>query len=322
MAKETGIEWTDATFNPWVGCTKVSPGCDHCYAEARMDTRLHIVNWGPGAERKRTSAKNWKGPREWNDEADHFEALYGRRRRVFCASLADVYDNEVDPQWRADLFELIQETPRLDWLLLTKRIGNVPKLTPFFLPHNVWLGASIVNQEEANRDVAKLLDVKANNPGIKVFLSMEPLLSKVSLQFITWHVTGDPWDDNRWHLNMDALEGFKATSQQSGVTIPRLDWVIVGGESGPGARPMDPRWVRMLRAECEKAGTPFLFKQWGEWVTADQSPVDLDFLRGKDGSKIIARDGEIYYRVGKHRAGRTLDGQLHDGYPKAVPAAA
>lgn len=200
MSDTTSIEWTDSTFNPWSGCTKVSPGCDHCYAESMMDTRLHRVQWGAGQARVRTSPANWRKPLQWNAQADAFFAKHGRRQRVFCASLADVFDNEVDPQWRVDLFDLIDATQDLDWLLLTKRIGNVlPMIQEVAerrsdrmclpsprLPDNVWLGATIVDQREADRDVPKLLATAAR---VK-FLSMEPLLGAVKIS--EWLKPGYP----------------------------------------------------------------------------------------------------------------------------------
>lgn len=124
MSENSKIEWTDHTFNPFLGCTKVSPGCDHCYAENLMDTRLHKVVWGQHGKRVRTSAATWREPIRWNARHAEFFAAHGRRQRVFCASLADVFDNAVDPAWRGDLFRLIADTPNLDWLLLTKRIGK------------------------------------------------------------------------------------------------------------------------------------------------------------------------------------------------------
>src|ERR1700730_6921319 len=123
VAENSKIEWTDHTFNPWIGCTKVSPACDHCYAEAMMDTRYGRVRWGAGEDRSRTSKANWQQPLKWNRIAQ----ADGARPLVFCASLADVFDNEVDPLWRRELFALIEATPSLIWLLLTKRIGNVVK---------------------------------------------------------------------------------------------------------------------------------------------------------------------------------------------------
>lgn len=239
MADDTSIEWCDHTFNPWEGCQKVSPGCDHCYAETR-NARFNgtAVNWGPGAPRRRTSRANWKKPLKWNREADAFMAKQGRRQRVFCASLADVFDNAVDPQWRRDLFALIDQTPNLDWLLLTKRIGNVPNMLPApfdfaKLYPNVWLGITVVNQEEADRDIPKLLAIDAS---IR-FLSMEPLLGPIRLE-------------PEW--------------------LELLDWAILGGESGRDARPLYPGWARGPRDQCAAAGVPFLFKQWGEWAWAER----------------------------------------------------
>ena len=169
MSENSKIEWCDHTFNPWEGCQKVGPGCDHCYAEAR-NARFgggSAINWGPGATRRRTSPSNWRKPLAWNAAHDEFFAAHGRRQRVFCASLADVFDNAVSVQWRYDLLRLIMNTPNLDWLLLTKRIGNAEAMLEQamraltvgregwrdnYLP-NIWLGATIVNQEEADRDV-------------------------------------------------------------------------------------------------------------------------------------------------------------------------
>lgn len=147
MGENSKIEWTNHTFNPWIGCQKVSPGCDHCNAESLMDTRLGRVRWGPRGERVLTSRANWAKPRQWAKAA----AKAGVRHRVFCASLADVFDNRVPEIWRSDLFALIEDTPELDWLLLTKRPENVRKmLRPKWdkiLPPNIWLGATCEDQE-------------------------------------------------------------------------------------------------------------------------------------------------------------------------------
>lgn len=334
MSENTKIEWCDHTFNPWEGCQKVGPGCDHCYAETR-NARFAggtAINWGPGAPRRRTSASNWNKPRAWNAKADAFFAEHGRRQRVFCASLADVFDNAVDPQWRADLFALIHATPNLDWLLLTKRIGNVPDmlvqlshgsdpdltlLDMMPLP-NVWIGATITSQAEAGRDIPKLLAV----PAAKRFLSMEPLLGSVNLTPFLWSKAStsdwmgdppDPTDPNQGHPLM---------------RITGIDWVIVGGESGPGARPMHPEWARSLRDQCQAAGTPFLFKQWGEWMPGSQLTSNGKIMSqspeswtdgGGDTFKfpMAALDGSDggSYRVGKKTAGRFLDGRSWDGFP-------
>ncbi len=318
------IEWTDHTFNPWEGCHKVSPGCDHCYAETR-NARFgggQAVNWGTGAPRRRTSVANWRKPLAWNAAHDAFFAAHGRRQRVFCASLADVFDNAVDPAWRADLFELIERTPNLDWLLLTKRVGNVKGMVPLpwiskpfqhgphpaniypaGWPANVWIGASIVNQDEADRDVPKLLAV----PARVRFLSMEPLLGPVDFyaSSAAWFKRGyTPWS------NGPILQG--------------IDWIIVGGESGPGARPMHPDWARSLRDQCATASVPFLFKQWGEWLPAIEGQSVLGKTLILEGAAPFTdkpqwhgfEDRQQVARVGKKAAGRKLDGVQHDGFPE------
>lgn len=367
MAENTKIEWTDHTFNPWEGCQKVGPGCDHCYAETR-NARFAggtAANWGPGAPRRRTSTSNWNKPKAWNANAEAFMAVHGRRQRVFCASLADVFDNAVDPAWRADLFALILATPNLDWLLLTKRIGNVrgmlselshgndPDLSLLdMMPlPNVWLGATITSQPEADRDITKLQEV----PARVRFLSMEPLLGPVDLTQVMRRAEsgrGDPDSPDVWTYCDNALTGFRA-HQCGGHTDPEraIDWVIVGGESGPGARPMHPDWARSLRDQCNAAGVPFLFKQWGEWLPGENEPHPD--VKERDGSprrvahhqdgrwgtsttKITdtnyvtwdaegtMRPGKVDYRwrvmswaekVGKKAAGRLLDGRTWDGFP-------
>jgi len=342
MAETSKIEWTDSTFNPWEGCQKVGPGCDHCYAENR-NARFgggQAPNWGPGAPRRRTSAANWKQPLLWEREHEAFMLAHGRRRRVFCASLADVFDNEAPAEWRAELFALISLTPHLDWLLLTKRIGNVPSMLeqPGMqkegLPANVWLGATVVNQAEADRDIPKLLAV----PARVRFLSIEPMLGPIDLRYVVlsdsaFAVSADAppeWQGiKRVRVGVNALRGAKLYDGA------RLDWVICGGESGPHARPMHPDWARSLRDQCAAAGVPFLFKQWGEWVPYEHSEQP-PFLFSQHGHEIDghalpdfeSEDGKtqrewlcdwadqiLARRVGKKAAGRLLDGVTHDGLP-------
>lgn len=183
MANQTKIEWADSTFNPWVGCTKVSAGCAHCYAEQSTPARALGVPWGPASPRRRTSAKNWKLPLRWQDQSPEFYLQHERRRRVFCASLADVFDAEVDPTWRNDLWDLVARTPDLDWLLLTKRPENFDAFLPSgfagdpFFGH-VWLGVSVEDQKRADERIGLLLQQQAS----VLFLSMEPLLGPVSIR--------------------------------------------------------------------------------------------------------------------------------------------
>lgn len=301
MGADTKIEWAHHSFNPWYGCQKVGPGCDNCYAEG-WAKRSGLVQWGVGADRRRSSAANWRKPLKWNAEAERL----GIRYRVFCASLADVFDNAVPAEWRRDLFDLIEITPHLDWLLATKRIGNVERMIPdrwsVALPLNVWLGITVTDQAEADRDIPKLLAVKTL--GVR-FLSIEPLLGPVELDCVdrppNWKQPIDECDDG-----IDPLRYRSARGEQRGI-----DWVIVGGESGPHARPMHPDWVRSLRDQCAAAGVPFLFKQWGEWLPAGQ-----DGNPEHDPFEINASDSPV--RIGKAAAGRLLDGALHDEYPKVL----
>lgn len=281
MGKNSAIEWTDHTFNPWLGCSKVSDGCANCYAETLMDKRIGRVQWGPNGTRVATSAAYWKQPRAWNAEAQRTDV----RRRVFCGSLCDVFEDRHDTNaWRISLLELIELTHGLDWLLLTKRPENVVRLIQeaagrsvenFFErnPH-VWIGTSVEDQNTADLRIRELVRV----PARVRFLSMEPLLQAVC---------PEPW-------------------------LGQLHWVIVGGESGRNARPMHPNSVRLIRDLCVDEGVPFFFKQWGEWWPHEQG-------QWCDGPSI---DPDVpdadYYKVGKKAAGRLLDGREWSEVPSAL----
>lgn len=246
MGETTTISWCDKTFNCWVGCTKVSPACDSCYAESWAKRTGHPELWT--GERRRTTLANWNQPVKWNATAKRL----GVRHRVFCASLADVFDNQVPEQWRHDLWDLIGHCPNLDWLLLTKRPQNIAKMLPTDWDtgyQNVWLGTTAENQIEANRRVPHLLAV----PAAVRFLSCEPLLGPIDLTEI------EHAPDHCIH----ALWGVKAETDGTASFGPKLDWIIVGGESGPKARPMNMDWVRSLHRQCSAAGTAFHFKQVG-----------------------------------------------------------
>lgn len=238
MGENSKIEWCDHTFNPVLGCVKVSTGCKHCYAEAMMDARWKKAEWGPNTRRIRTSAANWRQPLRWNAIAK----ATGRRARVFCASLADVFEDH--PDWvepRVDLFRMIVHTPHLDWLLLTKRPENVmPMLDAMGWPSlmdNVWLGTSVEDQPAAYKRIPELRKISAK----VLFLSVEPMLGPLDLEDLAYEAAGPAW------------AGYNKL----------VDWVIAGGESGPKARPMEAEWVRSLRDQCVGAGVPFFFKQWG-----------------------------------------------------------
>lgn len=338
MSENSKIEWTDHTFNPWEGCQKVSPGCDHCYAEAR-NARFAggtAINWGPGAPRRRTSAANWRKPVQWNSQ--HFVEcqechwrgsqignvngvpvcpnpkcasfdLKRARPRVFCASLADVFDNQVPDAWREDLFELIRTTPNLDWLLLTKRPQNIVRMVRShgavagngtrYLPDNIWLGTTAEDQARADQNIPALLRTIGDLGTRVTFLSVEPMLGPV---IVFSEITGE-----LLHTSGNDLEpGW-------------INWVICGGESGHGARPMHPDWARSLRDQCSDASVPFLFKQWGEWAPGSNWPDDVAIPSGErayfDGQEMDENDS--VWRVGKKAAGRHLDGRPHDDFPEA-----
>ena len=224
MGQESTIEWTDHTFNPWWGCTKISSGCDHCYADALSSRYGHNV-WGADAPRRFFGDKHWAQPVKWNRDAEKA----GVRRRVFCGSMCDWAEGRPDQaEARARLFDLIESTPDLDWQLLTKRPGAIRHLVPSHWlitpPANVWYGTSVEDQEQADKRIPQLLNV----PATIRFLSCEPLIGPIT-----------------------------------NVALPGIHWIIAGGESGIGRRPADPAWFRDLRDSCQATGVAFFFKQWG-----------------------------------------------------------
>lgn len=263
MGENTKIAWATSTFNPWVGCTKVSPGCANCYAET-WDQRWGGDHWGVGKARRRTSAANWRKPLAWDTAA----AKAGTTPRVFCGSLCDWLDPEVPSAWLADLLTLIVSTPNLRWLMLTKR----PELwrarlnrayayerevtggyeieawllgTP--LP-NVWIGATVEDQRRADERIAHLLSIPAEGR----FVSCEPLLDWVSLPYAAFPATSDI------------------------MSFGGVDWVIAGCESGPGRRPCKTDWFRSLRDQCVAAGVPFMLKQMEVAGRVEQHCPPLD----------------------------------------------
>jgi protein gp37 len=274
MAKDSRIEWTHHTFNPWWGCVRVSPACKHCYAES-WARRFGMDLWDRDGPRRPVSDLYWRQPAKWNKEAERS----GQRRRVFCASMADLFEGRADlHQWRDKLWPVIEATPFLDWLLLTKRPQNVHRLVPWtnHWPANVWLGTTAENQKYADSRIPKLLAAKARVH----FISAEPLLGPLSLE--KW--TG-------------------------------IDWVIAGGESGHGARPTNPEWIRNLRDECKQRNTAFHFKQWGHW-----SPSVPEGLSARLQTRLptAAKVSAVLYAVGKAAAGRTLDGRTWDEFPQSA----
>lgn len=303
VTENTAIEWCTHSFNPWWGCDAVSPGCDHCYART-LATRVGARDLWTG-QRRFFGDKHWREPVRWNARAQ----AAGVRERVFCASMADVFDNHLEVHGsRQRLFRLIRNTPSLDWLLLTKRIGNA---WPMMLEvmrrchggerpmENVWLGITVVNQAEAERDIPKLLATPAH---IR-FLSIEPMLEPIDLTGL-------------WSKQV----------RQHGLGLPlpadmyaKLHWIIAGGESGHHARAMHPAWVRSLRDQCQAAGVAFHFKQWGNFLPADQREAGR-FSYEDERCEHQWDDSSTGYsiRVGAKEAGRMLDGREWLEFPEAA----
>ena len=322
MSAKTGIEWTDATWNPVTGCTKVSAGCKHCYAER---------DWGR-LSAPRPQPNIYTG-RAFTDVACHPERLaeplrWAKPRRIFVNSMSDLFHEAVPDEFLPDVFAVMAVARRHVFQVLTKRATRmrevlnddvfvdavataarqiygheIPESGDFWPLPNVWLGVSVEDQATADERIPLLLDT----PAAVRWLSAEPLLGPVSLRWLPAFPENTRSICLRPSGETDHLDGLR-----------RLDWVVVGGESGPKARPMHPDWPRSLRDQCAAAGVPFLFKQHGDWLPLGKDPTTLQTESRRHGHTVSCcswPDGETAIRVGKKAAGRLLDGVLHDGYP-------
>ena len=266
MGENSKIEWTHHTFNPWWGCLKVSEACKNCYAEA-WAKRVGQSVWGARAPRRFFSDTHWSAPLRWNRRLEKT----GARERVFCASMADVFEDRPDlVEHRKRLWGLIQDTPQLDWLLLTKRPQNVRGMLPEDWGDgyaNVWLGTTVENQKRAEENLPHLVGL----PARVRFISAEPLLEQL--------------DIHAW--------------------LPDLDWVIAGGESGPKARPASPSWFRSLMIDCMSYDVAFHFKQWGDWAPGDGENLAKARKSAEDGTPMVKVGKKL---AGRQLDGRTHDG--------------
>ena len=331
MAENSSIEWTNHTFNGIRGCVEISPACDHCYARVQSKRNPRLLGaWGSKADggvRVLAPDAYWKAPLVWDAKA----AERGIRERVFAYSLADVFERWDDTlvdikgqpvastmdDTRGRLFQLINNTPNLDWLLLTKRPENIePMLSKLVFRHpllpgreltawdllqlgkfpNVWFGTTVENQEQAGKRIPELIKI----PATVRFLSMEPLLGPVDLRFVV---------SNK--VDYDALTGLRSFGHGN-----KIDWVIAGGESGPEARPSHPDWFRSLRDQCVATKTAFFFKQWGDLLPHCQSTSDTQRNPVPFPSPHNPAKANIYYRVGKKVAGRSLDSVEWSQFPE------
>ncbi len=332
MGEQTAIEWADATWNPWWGCQKVSPGCTNCYAET-LSARFYNGLW----REQRRRVQDWSLPAK----VDRRAAREGRRLRLFVASMADVFDDHpAVTEWRSEALRLLATLRNVDVLLLTKRPENILRMVPpewdettvdwAEWPAHVWVGTTVEDQQRADERIPHLLGV----PARVRFLSVEPMLGPVRLP-LSCAVPGF------------ATSGCVGEDGACGVGVSGIHWVIAGGESGAKARPSHPDWFRSVRDQCRSAGVPFLFKQWGEWAPGDDVDANGTGWPGmhephpEDGGarrhtwpdapvREAARrlgKGEIPHevggdttvlRVGKKAAGRLLDGVQHDGFPEVT----
>ena len=334
MGQNTKIEWASMSFNCWWGCTKVSKGCQHCYADT-LATRYGNDIWGPTAGRKPMSESYWKQLDKWQRLAEKATTIEERFPRVFCCSMSDLFEGpetcqiqaayNVVVEGRRRLFEAIDRTPNLQYLLLTKRPENMIEFTPLSWleqwPANVMAGTSVEDQEAADKRIPELLKVPARH-----FLSIEPLLGPVSLlQY---------WQDTLTQKNPQGAFGQSDTWDTW--LDGGIDWVIVGGESGPGARPMHPDWVWTLRDQCQAADVPFHFKQWGEWLPAEatgslEAFEEIRRIERNHYNGLLAKPSasdhvciipmgekgqQFCWRVGKKAAGRLLDGREWNEFPE------
>lgn len=310
MGEHTHISWCDHTFNFWVGCMKVSVGekgaCEHCYAQFTVETRHGwAIFGGPGVgvgTRKLLSEGTRRKPIAWNKAA----AAAGRRPFVFCSSLADVFDNAVDPEWRKQLFDLVRATPHLVWLFLTKRPQNIEKMAEAAggLPPNVALGCTAVTQEEANRDVIHLVRAATQLDALFAFVSCEPLMGEIDFFNL----------DLGFGRYLDAFAGVEGGPAGAQNFWTPIGWVISGGETDQGkakARATNPAWERRLRDDCASIGVPYHRKQAGEWVEAGHPSI----TDATERLPVTHVDGRLMAKVGKARAGRELDGVIYDARP-------
>ena len=306
MAETSSIEWCDATVNFWWGCTKVSPGCDHCYAESWNAFRGN-GEWGPNAPRRKIVGAPSLVRRLNTRSSGPFFNEHGRLMRVFMQSMSDTFDNEVSEGWRHELFKAAAWATNLRIIFLTKRGANVAKMVPETWldrwPRHIGLMFTITSQREADRDIPRLIDLKQRLGLPWIGLSMEPLLGLTRLKA--------EWLDH-------------------------IDWVIVGGESGKEARPMHPDWLDEIKNACTmrrhpRKPVPFLFKQWGEWVPHDvarklpsikpMAPYPVMELRRENNAFSMTNLGTVMMvRVGKKSAGREIYGTEYLQFPEALAA--
>lgn len=293
------IEWCDHTFNPWIGCCKISEGCKNCYAEKIAKRFYKQAQWGKNEKRILTSDSYWKQPLKWNRKA----GAENKRKKIFCASMADVFDESVSDSWRDRIFSLVKDTQNLDWLILTKRPENALHYFNYntikgnLIPWNAWIGVTVENQKEANERIPLLLKIQASMR----FLSCEPLLSEINF----YETSGFMPEKNHPWRNVPILTG--------------IDWVICGGETGRDARPCHPHWIRKIKEQCIHSNVAFFFKQWGEYMplTNEIKPENINSIRFFNMNMERDKSSFPFYSAWKMNGAKNniLDGREWNQFP-------
>lgn len=336
------IEWTEKTWNPIIGCSKISPGCQNCYAErmagrlANIETTKHycgVLNWENGycgnefESPGKYVSEGWNGKTHFVDSALEKPLKRKKPTMYFVCSMGDLFHESVPFEWILHVYEIMSKCPQHTFQVLTKRPERAKAFSDWLLEgsrfeytklsfwplSNVWLGVTAENQQQADKRIPVLLEI----PAAICFVSIEPMLSKVDLTHINEGIG----------LDYNALDGSAISLGEKYLDGDKLDWVICGGESGPNARPMNSNWVRSLHDQCKEANVPFFFKQWGEWVDElndvfnDFDAIDMNRLPHDD-SFVEIVNGESDYKglymlkIGKKKAGSLLDGVEYKEYPK------
>lgn len=346
MSDGTKIEWTEATWNVITGCSVLSPGCTNCYAMRLAGTRLRNHPSRVDLTQPSAAGPVWTGEVRFNEEWLLQPLGWKRGRRIFVVAHGDLFHEKVKTEWLDRIFAVMAMTPQHTYQVLTKRAvrmrdylrdpnvldrviyawgeltgeavkrdekvasramfdaWNARAGAALSLPlPNVWLGVSVEDQRRANERVPALQDT----PAAVRWVSAEPLLGRVEFHYLERGDGGSELDGNRFTYIDNALTGHRSTKAGQ-YAVPKIDWIVAGGESGAGARPVHPDWLRSIRDQCARTGTAFLFKQWGAWASVSEVAGAGDHFQFSDGATVR--------NVGKKLAGRTLDGVIHDGYPE------
>lgn len=311
----TKIEWADEVWNPVIGCTKCSPGCMNCYAE-RFAARLWRMGRGDYGSVLGIEDYKWNGEilcrKSFLDKPLHWH----KPRRIFVCSMSDLFHPKVNGAFRGDVFDVIRKTPQHTYLILTKRAERMAKVANIlirahgekYFRHVQW-GTSISTQLEADKNIPFLLQIQG---GAVRWLNIEPMLEGIDLEPHTHHS-----DCNYNRGGTCDCEGGCDNVSPGENWLENISGVVVGGETGPGAKPMHPDWPRNIRDQCVATNTPFYFKQWGEWLSgAEKYALKINTYQHYYPKRVTRIGNTTFFRVGKKKAGCILDGKKWEQLPE------